>query len=71
MLLLALIALPVLAAGVAFALPSDRQRARTLLPAAAAAHLALTLAAIPAAEPRARSAAGSRSTRPDGSCCCS
>ena len=49
MLLIALIALPVLAAGVAFALPSDRERPY-VLPAVAAGHLALALAAIPAAD---------------------
>jgi hydrogenase-4 component F len=48
LLLIALIALPVLAAGVAFALPSDRERPY-VLPAVAAGHLALALAAIPAA----------------------
>lgn len=45
MLLLALIALPVLAAGVAMALPSDEWRPY-VLPGAAAGHLALTVAAI-------------------------
>ena len=45
MLLLALIALPVLAAGVAWALPSDQWRPQ-VLPAAAAGHLALTVAAL-------------------------
>jgi len=44
-LLLALIALPVLAAGVAWALPSDQWRPH-VLPAAAAGHLALTVAAL-------------------------
>jgi hydrogenase-4 component F len=51
LLLLALIALPVLAAAVAYALPSDRQRT-LVLPVAGAGHLALTLAAISAASPR-------------------
>lgn len=46
MLLPALIALPVLAAGLAAALPSDRQRP-WVLPFTAAGHLALTFAVIP------------------------
>ena len=50
MLLLALIALPVLAAGVAAALPSDRWRPH-VLPAAAAGHLVLTLGALSASKP--------------------
>jgi len=50
LLLLALIALPVLAAAVAAALASDRQRP-VVLPVAAAGHLALTLAAISARSP--------------------
>ena len=45
MLLLALIALPVLAAGVAWLLPSDRQRP-WVLPIAAAPHLVLSLLAV-------------------------
>ncbi len=45
MLLIALIALPVIAAGVAFALPSDRWRPY-VLPGAAAGHLALTVTAL-------------------------
>jgi len=49
-LLLALIALPVLAAGVAAALPSDRWRPH-VLPAAAAGHLVLTLGALSASKP--------------------
>jgi hydrogenase-4 component F len=51
-LLLALIALPVLAAGLALAFASERRRP-WVLPAAAAGHLALTLAALGAESPRA------------------
>jgi hydrogenase-4 component F len=49
-LLLALIALPVLAAGVAAAIASDRRRPH-VLPVVAAGHLALTLVAISASAP--------------------
>lgn len=50
MLLLALIALPVLAAGVATALASESRRPY-VLPAAAAGHLALSLVALSASNP--------------------
>jgi len=50
LLLLGLILLPVVAAGVAWTLGSDRRRSY-VLPAAAAGHLALTLVAVPTSNP--------------------
>ena len=66
--LLALIALPVLAAAWPSALPSDRVRP-SCCRWPAPVHLALTVGR---SQPtcRARAEAGSRSTRPAGSCCC-